>query len=248
MNSLIISYHLIKAQLKNMVSNIKSLFKSKPKLDQKPCYTSEVNIANYYILNLLNQIKVVDFNSKAINAYQNILQILDEYPAIKTIFISTFIQNTIIKMNEKYPNHLIYIEDFNPTKLIIKVHLIDIKIFKEIFIISEKSHLSMFQEIIDNPTTIGLKIIKSSSNQGYSVLAQKYVNNTVEYDKVVSANSSLTSIFDIINNHGDVTLYYLNETFTNKVMNELPNINNQILEVLLSGKPIDDFIITNKIL
>lgn len=248
MNSLIISYHILKAQFKNMISNIKSMFKSKPKLDQKPCYTSEVEIANYYILNLLKEIKVIDFNSKTFNSYNNMLQILDAYPAIKTIFISTFVQNTIIKMHEKYPNHLIYIEDFNPSKLIIKTHLIDIKVFKEIFVISDPKHRELFQEIIEDPDTIGLKIVESSDNQGYSLLEQKYTNGVVSYDKVIQANSSLKSIFDIINNNKDVMLYYMNETFTNKVIQELPNINNQILDVLLSGKPIDDFIIINKIL
>jgi len=248
MNGLIISYHLLKAQLLNTYANFKSLFKSKPKLNETVCYTSEVNVSNYYLLNLLKEIKVIDFKTKEIKSYSDILEILNEYADIKTIFVSTFIQNTIINVAKKYPNHIIYIEDFNPDKLLIKVHLVDINVFKEIFVINDQAHKESFDAILKHDDCIGFKIMKSSDNQGYKLIEQRFIDNNIKYDQVVQLTTSFKSIQDIIGNHNELNLYYLNETFTNKIKNELPNINNQIIDVLLSSKPIDDFIILNKIL
>jgi len=248
MNFFKILYYSLKMSISNMILKIKEFFKKKPKPKLTQCYISEAELLAFHVINLLREIKVVDFKEKLVNTFKDFNEVFESYPSIKTVYYSVMLQNVLKRLSEKNQNMIINIQDFPKNLLVFKVHMLNLDIFGKLFVIPE--HQDKFNTM-KNSIVMMEYIGKDGNNY---ILALKTVDKDGKIIPIdtVRTLTNFKSIIDIITDGKDeeFSLYVLNEKFINFInekINKYKN-NDEILNTILVEKDIDDFIIENKII
>jgi len=250
MNLIRILYYSLKMTLQNIILKIKEIFKSKPKKISTVCFTTECSVAGYHIINLLKEIKLVNFKDKVVESYPTLLEIFEKYPELKSVYHSVLIQNILSYLIEKYPNNFVYIEEFDKNPLVIKVHLFNKDVFEKIFVIPEH------RQKLENDAIIS--ITYAGKEQNTYIFGIKVLNETdmsIMPADVIRTLSNFKSILDIVNadindSTKEINFYLLNESFNKLLKQRINNYqnNDDIIKTILGDKDLDEFIIYNKIL
>jgi len=249
MNFFKILYYSLKMSMSNIGLKFKEFFKKNKKAKLTECYISEAELLSYHIINLLKEVKVVDFKENVVNTFADFNEVFKNYDNIKTIYYSIMLQNVLKRLSEKNKNSIINVQDFKDNLMVFKIHELNLDIFSKLFVIPE--HKEKFESLKNS--IIMMDYLGKEDNNHILSLKTVDENGQIINIDTVRTLSNFKSIIDIITKDSDNTdfsLYVLNDKFMEFVTKKIDTYNNNdaIINSILMNKNLDDFIIENKII